>query len=145
MSTGGMTMRPILDVPNEETLEKIDFVIQGVENGLFKDLATKIDFHQKLKGEDSKKFIKSLIDVVNAQAEEIQTIRRDNHDLEQRIQMNESRIIDLESKVNNYNTDMRGVANALIKISNPDPLGQNNTYTDDAAIESFVNMYKQKY
>lgn len=48
MNSGGNAI-PTIDKPSDETLEKIDFVIQGLENGLFKDLSKKIDFHQKLK------------------------------------------------------------------------------------------------
>lgn len=138
-------MVPMIEKPSDITLEKIDFIIQGLENGLFKDLSKKIDFHQKLKGEDPKKFIQSLIDVIEAQATGLSLARQDYLDLEERIRQNETRIIELENKVQNYNNDMRGVANALIKISSPDPLGQGNNYVDDAAIASFISMYKSKY
>jgi len=143
--TSGAPVQYYIEKPSEETLEKIDFVIQGVENGLFKDLPKKIDFHQKLKGEDSKKFVESLLAFVEDQAKcihdlrmEIDTNRRDMMDAQMRISQ-------LEDKVNNYNNDMRGIANALIKIANPDPLGQSNSYTDDNSIDNFVTTYQNKY
>lgn len=142
---GGNTMRPIIDRPDDETLDKIDFVVQGLENGLFKDLAKKIDFHQKLKGEDSKKFIKSLVEVIDAQANELSNIQ-DRLEREQATRMSmEAEISALQEKVRNYNTDMRGIANALMILSNPDPLGQNTTYVDSIAAENFISEYKAKY
>jgi hypothetical protein len=144
-SNGGMTMRPILDKPDDATLDKIDFVIQGVENGLFKDLSKKIDFHQKLKGEESKRFLKSLIGVIEAQAQELNSLRSELGNERERGLNLDSRLIDLEDKVNNYNADMRGVANALLAISNPDPLKQGGMYLDEVAAQNFINSYKQKY
>jgi len=145
MNSGQTPAIPSIDKPSDETLEKIDFVIQGVENGLFEDLSKKIDFHQKLKGEDPKKFIQSLLDVIGAQEQRIEdlsmsldTTRRDMVDAQ-------TRVSQLEDKVNNYNTDMRGIANALLTIANPDPLGQSATYIDDVAAEQFVTKYKQAY
>lgn len=141
----GMTMRPIIDKPDEETLEKIDFVIQGVENGLFKDLSKKIDFHQKLKGEDSKHLLASMIAVIEAQASELENMQ-ERLQREQNTRMSmETQISELEEKVSNYKQDMRGIANALIAIANPDPLGQGSTYVDDVAAEQFVTKYKQAY
>ena len=147
MSTG--TSKPTLDLPEDETLEKIDFVIQGLENGQFKELAKKVDFHQKLKGEDSKRFIKSLIDVINAQELQLQLARQDLLDLEARLRYFEDmkqQLMDMQNLVQKYNQDMRGIANALLQIHYPDPLGQNyNLSIDDIAAENFVNDYKQKY
>jgi len=146
MSTGTTSsVQYQLEKPTAETLEKIDFVIQGVENGLFKDLSKKIDFHQKLKGEDSKKFVQSLLAFVEDQQQAIYDLQVDRDNERSKLITAETRITDLENKVNNYNTDMRGIANALIAIANPDPLGQSATYIDDVAAEQFVTKYKQAY
>jgi hypothetical protein len=136
---------PMIEKPSDDTLDKIDFVIQGLENGQFEDLAKKIDFHQKLKGEDPKRFIKTLLEVIDAQAQELNSLRGDYENERQRGLNLDSRLIDLEDKVNNYVADMRGVANALLAISNPDPLKQGGMYLDEAAAQNFINTYKQKY
>ena len=144
--TAGAPVQYYIEKPSEETIEKIDFVIQGVENGLFKDLSNKIDFHQKLKGEDSKKFVESLLAFVEDQAKCIHDLQLSlENELNKSIQA-EVRISELENKVNNYNTDMRGVANALLTLTNPDPLGQNyNLNIDTSAAQCFVDTYKSKY
>lgn len=135
-----------LHKPSEQTLEKIDFVIQGVENGLFKDLSKKIDFHQKLKGEDPKKFVQSLIEFVEDQQKCIHDLQIGWDNEQNKLIQAEVRISELENKVNNYNTDMRGVANALLTLTNPDPLGQNyNLNIDTSAAQCFVDTYKSKY
>ena len=145
-SDGSTAGQFYLHKPSEQTLEKIDFVIQGVENGLFKDLSKKIDFHQKLKGEDSKKFVQSLVEFVEAQQKCIHDLQISlSNELNKSIDA-EVRITELETKVGNYNTDMRGVANALMVLSNPDPLGQNmHTNVDQHAAEMFVSNFKSKY
>ena len=101
---------PMIEKPSDTTLEKIDFIIQGVENGLFKELSEKIDFHQKLKGEDPKQFIKSLIEVIEAQAQELNSIRSVLGNERERGLNLDSRLIDLENKVNNYNCGIRNNA-----------------------------------
>jgi hypothetical protein len=135
-----------VEKPSDDTIKKIDFVIQGVENGLFKDLSKKIDFHQKLKGEDSSKFIESLLAFVEDQQKCIHDLQLDRDNERSKLISAEVRITDLETKVNNYNSDMRGVANALITLANPDPLGQNyNLNIDQIAAENFINNFKSKF
>ena len=135
-----------LHKPSEQTLEKIDFVIQGVENGLFADLSKKIDFHQKLQGEDSKQFVASLINFVEEQQKALHDLQLDRDDERNKRIAAEGRIDTLEAKVSNYNSDMRGVANALMILSNPDPLGQDmHNNVDNHAAEMFVSNFKNKY
>lgn len=141
----GMTMRPVLDLPDDETLERIDFVIQGLENGQFTDITKKIDFHQKLKGEDTKRFIKSLIDVIEAQAGELRNIQdRLSREQDNRMSL-ENRVSELETKLHDYVRNMRGVANGLIKLSVGDPLNQGTHYTNVVDTENFIDDYKNKY
>ncbi|MHA1290032.1 MAG: hypothetical protein ACTSPB_21835 [Candidatus Thorarchaeota archaeon] len=144
--TGGAPVQYYIEKPSEATIEKIDFVIQGVENGLFKDLSKKIDFHQKLKGEDSKKFVESLLAFVEDQQKCIHDLQIDLSTERSKSIDAEVRITELETKVNNYNTDMRGVANAFIAIANPDPLGQNYAINiDQSAVDNFITNFKSKY
>lgn len=95
--------------------------------------------------EEPSRFIKSLLDVIDTQERRIEDLSMSLDTERNKSIQTECRITDLETKVSNYNNDMRGVANALIKISTLDPLGQGNLYVDDAAIVSFVNQYKSKY
>ena len=136
---------PIIDKPNDETLDKIDFVIQGLENGQFEDLAKKIDFHQKLKGEDPKRFIKTLLEVIDAQANELMNIQDRLSREQQQVVNLENRVSDMEEKLHDYTRNMRGIANGLIKLSNPDPLNVSNDYINVADAETFINDYKNKY
>lgn len=148
MSSGttGETFAATIQRPSDETLKKIDFVIQGVENGLFKDLSKKIDFHQKLKGEDPTQFIQSLLAVVENQNRRIAELElAANEEKQQRFNA-EAKLVEIEAKVCNYNSDMRGIANALLQIQYPDPLGQNfNLTIDEVSAQNFVDGYKQKY
>jgi hypothetical protein len=138
-------MIPVIDKPSDDTLEKIDFVIQGLENGQFEDLAKKIDFHQKLKGEDAKRFIKTLLEVIEAQSWEITQLRTDLENQTNHGSTLEARVCQLEEKLHDYTRNMRGIANGLIKLSMPDPLNVNNNYINVADAETFINDYKNKY
>lgn len=136
----------VLQKPSDKTLEKIDFVIQGVENGLFKELSKKIDFHQKLKGEDPSRFVQSLLEVVEMQARQIGDLQ--SH---QATQLNsmidaENKIRELETKLTNHANNMRGIANGLGYLSKPDPFGidYNNNW-DINSTEQFISEWKQKY
>jgi len=138
-------MRPMIDMPEDETLEKIDFVIQGLENGQFKELAKKVDFHQKLKGEDSKRFVKSLVDVIDAQANELVNIQDRLSREQQQVTNLENRISELEMMLQNYMRNMRGIANGLMKLSVGDPLNQGNNYINLTDTENFIDEHKNKY
>ena len=135
-----------LQKPSDKTLKQIDFVIQGLENGKYKEISKAVEFHQKLKGDDDPTYITSLWEFIESQQRCIHDLQIDRDTERNKAIDAETRITDLESKVNNYNTDMRGVANALLTLSNPDPLGQNyNLNVDTSSAESFVNEYKNKY
>ena len=137
-------MIPIIDKPSEDVLEKIDFVVQGLENGQFEDLTKKIDFHQKLKGEETKRFIRTLLDVIDAQSSELQLIRQDNMDMTQRISALEDMLMD-------YTRNMRGIANGLAMLADPPkPLSGGltsgaNRFYNEADAEQFMSMWINKY
>ena len=131
--------RATIEKPEEETLEKIDFVIQGLENGQFEDLAKKVDFHQKLKGENAKRFVTSLIEVIEEQERELNYLRTDHAALQ-------NKVIDLESMLHDYIRNMRGIANGLVLLADPDPFGQDYSRANNRMdTESFINDYKSKY
>lgn len=138
-------MTPNIDKPSETTLEKIDFVIQGLENGQFEDLAKKIDFHQKLKGEDSKRFIKTLLEVIDAQAFELNSLRSDLGNEQQKNTDLGSRVTELEMMLTDYKRNMRGIANGLLMVTRNDPFNQDGQFINEADAQSFVNDWKSKY
>lgn len=136
---------PNIDKPSETTLEKIDFVIQGIENGQFEDLAKKIDFHQKLKGEDSKRFIKTLLEVIDAQSNELNSLRSDLGNERNKTMDLEARLLKLEDILFDYTRNMRGIANGLLMVTRNDPFNQDGQYLNESDAENFINDYKSKY
>lgn len=148
---GDGAMEPVLDLPEAETIEKIDYVIQGLQNGQFKELTKKIDFHQKLKGEEAIPFVQSLIDVIKSQAIQLSAM----HDRLDREQDNrfalENRVSELEVMLQNYTKNLRGIANGLAILADPKPplaggLEQGATrWYNEADAEQFISEYKDKY
>lgn len=146
MGSGASTPIAVIEKPSEETLEKIDFVIQGVENGLFKELSKKIDFHQKLKGEDPTKFVQSLLLFVEDQQKCIHDLQISTQQARNDFINAENRITELENLLTNHTRDMRGVAAGLATLSRPDPFGMDySNNVDVSATEQFINDYKSKY
>lgn len=144
MSTG--TSRKLLDKPADETIQRIDFVIQGLENGQFKDLAKKVDFHQKLKGEDAKRFIGSLIDTIEEQQQEINSLYSDTSMLREELRQVRDKVEHQETMLVDYMRNMRGIANGLLILAKPDPFDQDYTTAPNKHdAEQFVNDYKAKY
>jgi hypothetical protein len=144
-------MTPNIDKPSDDTLEKIDFVIQGLENGQFEELAKKVDFHQKLKGEDSKRFIKTLLEVIDAQAFELNSLRSDLGSTQTKNADLENRVIDLETMLQDYIKNMRGIANGLAILADPTPplsgglQGGATRYYNEADAEQFISSNKDRY
>jgi len=144
-------MTPIIERPSDETLEKIDFVIQGLENGQFEELAKKVDFHQKLKGEDTKRFIKTLLEVIEAQSFELNSLRSDLGTQTQKVDDLSSRLSELEYLLQDYVKNMRGIANGLAILADPPaPLHGGLTtgatrYYNEADAEQFISGYREKY
>ena len=146
MNGGSSGSTPTIDKPSDVTLDKIDFVIQGLENGLFKEISEKIDFHQKLKGEDPSRFVKSLIDVIELQKWQIADLHeKAASGMNERIEL-DNRIREIESTLTNHTRDMRGIASGLAKLARPDPFDMDySANVDTAATEQFINEYKSKY
>lgn len=150
-ASAGTTMRPMIDMPDDETLDRIDFVIQGLENGQFKDLTKKVDFQQKLKGEDSKRFVKSLVEVIEAQACELGILRSDLYSEQQKNMDLQARVDAIEFQLIDYTKNMRGIANALAILADPQPPLSGGLqagaarYYNEADAEQFISGYKDKY
>ena len=131
-----------LQKPSEETLQQIDFVIQGLENGKYKEIAEQVKFHQKLKGDDDPTYISSLWAFIENQQKCIHDLQLTlSSEVNNRIELG-SRIQELESTLTNHARDMRGIAGGLVKLARPDPFDMDYTMNCDmAATEAFINEY----
>ena len=111
-----------IERPTDETIQQIDFVIQGLENGKYKELAKEVEFHQKLKGADAPSFLLSiLVALEEAQIEIIKLqLKTDqqNTDIDELTQ----RINDLEVHKNTTTTDVMTIGKGIKYAISPDPL-----------------------
>ena len=135
--------------PTQETIKKIDYIIQGLEDGRFTEISKAVEFHQKLKGDDEPTYFTDLLT-------ELQVIRQDMLDLEARIrpledwQMKE-KVQNIEVMLQDYTKNMRGIANALAILADPQPplsggLQTGATrYYNEADAEQFISGYKDRY
>ena len=130
--------------PTQETIKKIDYIIQGLEDGRFTEISKAVEFHQKLKGDDEPTYFTDLLT-------ELQVIRQDMLDLEARIRPLEDhgmkqRLDDIEAMLVDYQRNMRGIANGLLILAKPDPFDQDYTSAPNKHdAEQFVNDWKAKY
>lgn len=135
-----------LQKPSDETLQQIDFVIQGLENGKFKQLAKEVEFHQKLKGDDDPTYFAGLWKLIEMQQSRIQSLEIDLGQAQSKEISLDNRLDEFENMLTDYNKNMRGIANALLVLGNPDPFGQDFTtapHKHDA--EQFVSTWKAKF
>ena len=111
-----------IERPTDETIQQIDFVIQGLENGKYKELAKEVEFHQKLKGEDAPKFLLSILHALEEAQFEIIKLQQitDKQDIE--LREYEARIIDLEAHKQTNDADIQVIGKAIKYMMSPDPL-----------------------
>lgn len=137
---------PVLQKPSDATLKQIDFVIQGLEDGKYKEIAKAVEFHQKLKGDDEPTYFTSLLKVIEMQQNRIQNLEIDIGAAQSKEINLGNRLDELENMLNDYKQSMRGVANAILTLANPDPFDQNFTnvpHKHDG--EMFINTWKAKF
>ena len=135
-----------LQKPSDETLQQIDFVIQGLENGKFKQLAKEVEFHQKLKGDDDPTYFAGLWKLIEMQQDRIQSLEVDLGQYHSKQITFDNRIDELENMLNDYKANMRSIANGLLMVGRPDPFDQDYTtapHKHDA--ETFVTTWKAKF
>lgn len=108
--------------PTIETIQQIDFVIQGLENGKYKELAKEVEFHQKLKGANAPDFLLSLIHALEEAQIEIVKLRQLTDQQNMDINDLTTRLVNLETaKQTNY-TDIQTIAKGIKYAISPDPL-----------------------
>lgn len=105
--------------PSDDTIQQIDFVIQGLENGKYKEIPKAVEFHQKLKGENAPDFIFSLLHALEqAQLDIVKLTQK----ADQQYRDIDARIVDLEmAKQTNY-TDIQTIGKGIKYAISPDPL-----------------------
>ena len=98
---------PVLQKPSEETLKQIDFVIQGLENGKYKEIAKAVEFHQKLKGDDDPTYASGLWAFIEMQQRRIQSLEIDLGQAQSKDIDLTNRVDELETMLNDYKQCMR--------------------------------------
>jgi len=111
--------------PSDETIQQIDFVIQGLENGKYKELAKEVEFHQKLKGEDNPDFLFSIFHALEEAQIEIIKLRQLTDQQHTDLREYEARIIDLEAHKSTNDGDIQTLGKGVKYAIDPSPLDKN--------------------
>jgi hypothetical protein len=111
--------------PSNETLQQIDFVIQGLENGKYKELAKEVEFHQKLKGDDDPNYIQSLIHALEAAQIDIVKLTQLTDQQHTDIVDLRNRIVDLEDRERTNQSDISTLGKGMKYAIDPSPLDKN--------------------
>jgi len=108
--------------PTDETIQQIDFVIQGLENGKYKELAKEVEFHQKLKGEDAPDFLYSLFHALEEAQIEIIKLQHLTTEQDKAINDFRNRISDLEVAKQTNDIDIQEIGKGIKYAIDPAPL-----------------------
>lgn len=125
-----------LDRLETETVQKIDFIIRGLELGKFDDTAKKVEFLGKLAGDESPQYIAKLLDRISKL--EYTNINQGTEisNLTIKLSQLETDKITLETRINTLENSMQTVAKAIRQLFEPAPLKSNYQMTE---IEAFCN------
>ena len=114
----------LMDKPSDETIKQIDFVIQGLENGKYKELAKEVEFHQKLKGADDPNCFQSLIFALEAAQIDITKLEQQTQQQQDAITMLKGSVADEQYKTQQLETDVKTLGKAILYLMSPDPLNK---------------------
>lgn len=111
----------------KETAQKIDYLIQGMADGKFDEVAQKIEFVKKLTGDyNPPRYFQDML-------ERIDVLEEEKHELK-------SKLIDLETKhtneMNELRSDLATIARAIQWLMKPDPLA-----SELYEIENFLSKH----
>lgn len=111
----------------KETAQKIDYLIQGMADGKFDEVAQKIEFVKKLTGDyNPPRYFQDML-------ERIDVLEEEKHELK-------SKLIDLETKhtneMNELRSDLATIARAIQWLMKPDPLA-----SELFEIENFLSKH----
>jgi len=114
-----------IERPTDETIQQIDFVIQGLENGKYKKLAKEVEFHQKLKGAEAPDFLLSIFHALEEAQMEIIKLRQLTDQQHMDLREYEARIIDLEAHKTTNDADIQVLGKGIKYAIEPSPLDKN--------------------
>jgi len=111
--------------PTDETIQQIDFVIQGLENGKYKELAREVEFHQKLKGKDAPSFLLSILVALEEAQTEITKLQQVTNAQNDELIDFRNRICNLEMAKQTNDSDIQTIGKGIKYAIDPSPLEKN--------------------
>ena len=106
-------------IPNQitkDTVQKIDYLIQGVADGKFDEVAKKIEFMKKLGGDfEAPGYMQELL-------RRIDTLEEEKHELKGLLREQIAENINRSNEINDLRTEMGTVAKFMQWQMKPDPL-----------------------
>ena len=125
-----------LDKLEDETVQKLDLIIRGLELGKFDETAKKVEFLGKLAGDESPQYIAKLLDRISDLEYKNTTMTTDVINLQMKVAQLETDKIGLGNQIATIEVELITVAKGLQYLFSPDPLGNNYELTE---IQSFIS------
>ena len=119
------------EILDAETVQTMDFILRGLELGKFDDTAKKVEFLGKLSGDETPKYIATLL----SRIDELEIVASNSANTEAD---HLNRIVQLESQNMNLTTDLQAIASGLRQLFEPSPLKNNWDFQD---IQNFCNKH----
>lgn len=125
-----------LDKLEDETVQKIDFIIRGLELGKFDETAKKVEFLGKLSGDNAPKYIAKLLSRITELENKVISQGMEMSNLTFKVTQLETDKANMEVKIISLETNMKTVAKAIRQLFEPRPL--TDSY-DMSEINTFCN------
>lgn len=125
-----------LDKLEDDTVQKIDFIIRGLELGKYDEAAKKVEFLGKLSGDNSPRYIAKLLSRITELENKVIFQGTEISNLTFRITQLETDKISMEAKVTLLETNMGTIAKAIRQLFEPRPLSDGYDMTE---INAFCN------
>lgn len=125
-----------LDKLEDETVQKIDFIIRGLELGKFDETAKKVEFLGKLSGDNAPKYIAKLLSRITELENKVISQGMETSNLTFRVTQLETDKVSMEVSITTLETNMKTVAKAIRQIFEPKPLSDSYDMTE---INAFCN------
>lgn len=129
---------PKLEKLDEETVQKIDYIIRGLELGKFDETSKKVEFLGKLSGDPKPGYIEKLLSRISQLENENAQLEVESGQHMNRIIQLETTKTDIEGRINTLENDINVVAKAIRQIFEPKPLKDN---WDMQEIHNFCNNH----
>lgn len=132
------TEEKTLDKLEDETVQKIDYIIRGLELGKYDEAAKKVEFLGKLTGDKSPQYIAKLLSRISVLENTNITQDTDIVNLVYKVSLLETAKANIETKVISLETEMTTVAKAIRLLFEPKPLKDNYEMSE---INTFCNNH----